>query len=89
MEIQAKENSTQEIVRFAAETQFDDFPDEVVHETKRILLDSIGCVIAGLSVEKDKLSRVLLNSKIDRTVKSTLDLENVERVLELMSYVVL
>ena len=51
-----KESITQEIVRFAAETQFDDLPDEVVHETKRTLLDSIGCAIAGLSVEKGKLA---------------------------------
>lgn len=41
--------------RFAAETAFDDLPDAIVHEAKRVLLDSIGCALASISSEKGRL----------------------------------
>lgn len=38
---------TKELVGFVTETKFDDLPGKVVHETKRVFLDSIGCAIAA------------------------------------------
>ncbi len=47
---------TTEIAGFIAGAKFENLPDAAVHETKRILLDSIGCAIAGLTTDKGKLS---------------------------------
>jgi 2-methylcitrate dehydratase PrpD len=41
--------------RFAAEAAFDDLPHAIVHEAKRVLLDSIGCALASISSEKGRL----------------------------------
>ena len=40
------------ITGFTSDLQFEDLPSEVVDNTKRILLDSIGCAIAGTVVDK-------------------------------------
>lgn len=50
------EGVTKEVVRFAVETKFDDFPDEAVHEAKRVFLDSVGCALGGIDVDKGKIS---------------------------------
>ncbi|MFH1486098.1 MAG: MmgE/PrpD family protein [Chloroflexota bacterium] len=49
------ENITKTLADFTAQTSFEDLPDNVVHETKRILLDSIGCAVGANSVEKGKI----------------------------------
>ena len=41
---------------FMTEIQFDDLDEDVVHEMKRVLLDSIGCAIAGLTTEQGKIA---------------------------------
>jgi 2-methylcitrate dehydratase PrpD len=41
--------------RFAAEAAFGDLPEPIVHEAKRVLLDSIGCALASISSEKGRL----------------------------------
>jgi 2-methylcitrate dehydratase PrpD len=41
-----------EIARFVSQTRFEDLSPEAIHETKRMLLDSIGCAIAGLTTDK-------------------------------------
>jgi 2-methylcitrate dehydratase PrpD len=46
------------MVNFVAETGFDDLPEEVVHHTKRVILDTIGCSLAG---SKTDVSGILLN----------------------------
>lgn len=38
---------TERLVDFVVGSQFDDIPKDVVHETKRVLLDCIGCAVAG------------------------------------------
>jgi 2-methylcitrate dehydratase PrpD len=43
------------LARFVVDTSFDDLPQEVVQESKRILLDSIGCAIAGLYTRKGQI----------------------------------
>lgn len=54
---------TAEIARFAAEIQYDNLPPFVVLETKKLLLDSIGCAIGGIKTQKGeiaiRLARVL------------------------------
>lgn len=49
-------STTGDIARFAADTQFRDLPVEVVQETKRLILDTLGCAIGGLKTEKGKLA---------------------------------
>lgn len=42
----------QQLVSFLVETQYEDLPQVVSHEAKRLLLDSIGVAIAGLATDK-------------------------------------
>ncbi len=48
-------NPVRELARFALETRYEDLPQEVVHETKRVLMDSIGCVLGALTTDKGKM----------------------------------
>lgn len=41
--------------KFATATEWKDLPESVVHETKRLLLDSIGCAFTGISVDPGKM----------------------------------
>lgn len=43
------------IGKFAVGTEWKDLPEPVVHETKRLLLDSIGCGFTGISVDPGKM----------------------------------
>jgi 2-methylcitrate dehydratase PrpD len=47
---------TQELVSLVYKIRFEDLSQEVVHEAKRLTLDSIGCGVAGLSVDKGKIA---------------------------------
>ena len=47
---------TKELVRFAGETNFDALPRKAVHGAKRVFLDSVGCALGGIAVDKGKLS---------------------------------
>lgn len=47
---------TEALVKFSAETTFDNLPDKVVHETKRILLDIIGCALGAIDLDKGRIS---------------------------------
>jgi 2-methylcitrate dehydratase PrpD len=48
-------NPARELARFAVETSLKDLPPAVVHETKLVIMDSIGCALAALSNEKGKM----------------------------------
>ncbi len=50
------QNYTETLVRFAADTSFDDLPPKVVHETKRIFLDIMGCALGGRELDKGKIA---------------------------------
>lgn len=39
----------EKLAKFSTEAAFDSLPSEVVHESKRILLDSLGCAVASVS----------------------------------------
>ena len=49
----------QELARFVVETKFEHLPEAVVHEARRIFLDSIGCALAGITTDKGKISIAL------------------------------
>ena len=43
------------LAKFAVDTKWEDLPASVVHETKRLLLDTIGCAFTGISVDPGKM----------------------------------
>ena len=43
------------LAKFACDSEFKDLPDEVVLETKRLVLDSIGCTLGGATHDKGKI----------------------------------
>lgn len=47
---------TEKCAYFAAKTAFDDLPSAVVEETKRLLLDTLGCAIGGIRTEKGEIA---------------------------------
>lgn len=50
------EGVTRSLARFCSELRFDDLPAPIVQEAKRLLLDTIGCGLGGLSVDKGKMA---------------------------------
>lgn len=65
------ESITQKLVDFVTESNFSRLPKDVVHETKRILLDSFGCALAGLSTDKGRFS-IRLAKKLGGSPESTI-----------------
>jgi len=45
-----------ELVNFILDTKFEVLPDPVVHTTKKLLLDSIGCALAGITTDPGKMA---------------------------------
>lgn len=48
-------NPLRELAKFARDTRYEDLPSTIVHETKRVLMDSIGCTIGAQTVDKGKM----------------------------------
>ncbi|MFP4037469.1 MAG: MmgE/PrpD family protein, partial [Desulfobacteraceae bacterium] len=46
-----------ELAEYSAGLSFDDLPDEVVHQTKRLVLDTLGCAIGGYQSETGGILR--------------------------------
>ncbi len=44
------------LVDFASNTRFEDLPSDLVHQTKRTLLDCVGCGLAGISIAKGRIA---------------------------------
>lgn len=65
------ENVTQTVVDFAMETGFDDLPDEVKQESKRVLLDSLGCALGGIVTDKGRYA-IRLARKLQGPPESTI-----------------
>src|SRR3954447_842424 len=42
------------LAEFATDVRLDDIPEDVIEDCKRVLLDSVGCGIAGLGVQKGR-----------------------------------
>ena len=49
-------DTLERIARFASDTTFQDLPPDVAHEAKRVLLDSLGCAVAGLDSDKGDIA---------------------------------
>jgi 2-methylcitrate dehydratase PrpD len=47
---------TRSLAEFVVKTRYEDLPQKVIHEAKRILLDSIGCALGALSIEKGAIA---------------------------------
>ena len=59
------------LAAFAAGTTFEDLPEDVVHEAGRTLLDSLGCALAALSIDKGKMA-VSLSRRLGGSPESTI-----------------
>ena len=55
-----------QLVSYAAELKFEDIPGEVVQQTKRMIVDSIGCALGAYDSEPSQIARTLAG-----TVSST------------------
>ncbi len=51
---------TATMAQWAASLCYEDLPDDVVHEAKRFLLDSLGCALGGLRQEDAQIARAVL-----------------------------
>ncbi|OGO31840.1 MAG: hypothetical protein A2Z29_04425 [Chloroflexi bacterium RBG_16_56_11] len=49
-------NPNEELARFAEKTRWEDLPESVTNEVKLILIDSIGCALAGISVAPGEMA---------------------------------
>lgn len=60
----AKESAgiTRQYVQFVSALRFEMLPESVVHATKRFVLDSLGCAVAGWKSEKGRLAATLMQS---------------------------
>lgn len=58
-ENKAVQGVTDALTDFVYNSKYEDLPTEAVHETKRILLDTLGVAIAGNTVEKGQLASAL------------------------------
>jgi 2-methylcitrate dehydratase PrpD len=47
---------TATLANFSSELRFDDLPSSVSHEIKRLLLDTIGCGLGGLGLDKGRMA---------------------------------
>lgn len=64
-------NITDKLANFALQTQYIDLPEQVRHEVKRVILDSVGCALGGLSTERGKIA-VALATRLGGTPESTI-----------------
>ncbi len=65
---------TRALARFVVETKYEDLPKEVVHETKRLILDVLGSALAGSGTELGVIALKyvrLLGGKPECTIIST------------------
>lgn len=62
---------TGEISRFAETISYDALPSKVIEETKRLILDSIGCAIGGVITEKGKIG-IKFGGELSQTGDTTI-----------------
>lgn len=55
MKVRETAGITDKILDFVANLEYEDIPSDAIHEAKRLLLDSLGCALGGLSVTKGKI----------------------------------
>ena len=50
---------TKELARFVTNKKFDDFPDEVINQTKLLILDTLGCALGGYSLAREEVEWIV------------------------------
>ena len=65
------QNTTERIAGFAVETKYEDLPRDVIQETNRLILDSIGCTIGGTRTEKGRIG-ILFGEQLFKPGKTTI-----------------
>ena len=55
-------NTASILARFVDEIRFEDIPKELVNEAKRLLMDSVGCAMAGTHTKKGKIALAFAGS---------------------------
>jgi 2-methylcitrate dehydratase PrpD len=60
-----------ELASFAVETKYEELPFDVVHEAKRVLLDSVGCALAGITTDRAKMT-IALSRRLGGSAESTI-----------------
>ena len=64
---------TERLSKFIVETNFEDLPEEVVKRVKNSLMDTLGCGIAGFTLEREALKPILdLVKGLDGRKESTI-----------------
>ena len=58
------DKNTEALARYAAEFRFEDLPSEVVHETKRKLIDTLGCAMGAFHAEPCRIARAVARRSI-------------------------
>jgi len=64
------ENTTSILADFITKIRFQDIPKKAVEEAKRLLLDSLGCALAGLDTEKGRIA-LLYAKRFDAKSETT------------------
>jgi 2-methylcitrate dehydratase PrpD len=70
------DNATARLASFVADATFDDLPPPVVHESKRLLLDTIGCALGAIDTESGRIAidyAAALGGRPDATVLGARD----------------
>jgi len=62
---------TKDIAKFIEETKYNDLSDEVIKDTKMLILDTIGCALAGINVQSSKISRKTVEEYLGGKTQST------------------
>jgi 2-methylcitrate dehydratase len=57
---------------YALSLQFEDLPTDVVHQAKRLLIDTLGCAIGGFASEPSVVARALAENVTSRTPATVL-----------------
>ena len=50
-------NVAEQLSKFSTDLPYSDLPDDVIHLTKRMIIDTIGCALGGYSSEPSKIAR--------------------------------
>lgn len=64
-------NTTSILAEFINKIKFEDLPEDIVHETKRLLLDSMGCALGGLYTKKGEIA-LLFGTKAGSKPEATI-----------------
>jgi len=51
----AEISATKLLGQFAARLRYEDIPKDVVHQAKRVILDTVGCAVSGFSIDPGKM----------------------------------